>query len=273
MLEIASQLSKVNTQLLAELEAEARDAAVGWLKPFHEYTSDGASIVTLWNATGQDGDFNYPDSLETLKTPQLKRLPAMDKFLSESGLQIISSYISYLDGGAFLHEHRDFVLQKIPRVRLHIPLVTHDQAFIVVPGKRIHFRKGFIWKFDPRKNLHSAFNSGKEERIHLLIDCFPNKKTQALLAEEWLDNSLVIDLPLLTDVIREKMLEQAEHKLKTGTNKDAEEILLKSFCQYNLGGINSYDLLFELYENKPEYQERLQYWHKHKEEEVLLELA
>ncbi len=273
MLEIASQLTEMDFDFLEKLEREVYDAGVNWLTPFHEYTSDGASIVTLWNASGEDIDFNYPDTLETRKTPQLLRLPVLDQFLSQSDLRIISSYISFLSPGTFLHEHRDFVLQKIARVRLHIPIVTHDQAFIIVPGKRIHFEKGYIWKFDPRNNLHSAFNAGSSERIHLLIDCYPNQKTSELLNGEWLEPSLVGHLPVLSKEVKNDLLKKAEQELKNANQKKAEEILLKSFCQYDLDGLTSYDLLLELYSKDSKYEERLNYWRKHKEEEVLLELA
>lgn len=273
MLEIASQLTQIDFDLLERMEREVYDAGINWLTPFHDYTSDGASIVTLWNASGEDIDFNYPDTLETNKTPQLKRLPVLNEFLSQSGLQIISSYISFLSPGTFLHEHRDFVLQKIARVRLHIPIVTHDQAFLIVPGKKIHFKRGYIWKFDPRNNLHSAYNAGLSERIHLLIDCYPNDKTAELLQGEWLESLLVGQLPPLTEVTKSDLLLKAQQELKNSNQKEAEEILLKSFCQYDLDGSTSYDLLLELYSKDSRFEERLNYWLKHKEEEVLLELA
>lgn len=273
MLEIASQLSQIDSDFLGKLEREVYDAGVNWLTPFHEYTSDGASIVTLWNASGEDIDFIYPDTLETSKTPQLKRLPVLDEFLSQSGLQIISSYISFLSPGTFLHEHRDFVLQTLSRVRLHIPIVTHDLAFLIVPGKKIHFKKGYIWKFDPRNNLHSAFNAGVSERIHLLIDCYPNEKTNELLANEWLEPSLVGQLPIFSEENKKELLQKAKQELQNSNRKKAEEILLASFCQYDLHGLTSYDLLLELYSEDSKFEERLNYWRKHKEEEVLLELA
>jgi hypothetical protein len=277
MLDNISQLEKVAIptidQMVRELQQANLDAI--WQEPYSEYGSAGLKIVTLLNSTGKQDNFDYHDCIMPLPTPILDSLPAYRAFLAEGGLKIMGARLLRLEPGAFLHEHRDFVyLEPRPRYRLHLPLVTNSKAFICIPGKNIHFQRGFLWKLNPKDTPHSACNFGDRPRIHLLLDCYLNDALAALLEREFLDEKLIFPLPPLSASEKEASFTGAASLLAefAGGNEhlcgEAEEILLKTFCRFDLCAsgqfTTSYDLLFELFQflNVPALAEREAYWQR-----------
>lgn len=57
--------------------------------------------------------------------------------------------------------------------RFHIPLITNDRVSYTVNGETVHMREGEAWEINNLKP-HSVLNNGNEDRVHLLIDIFPN---------------------------------------------------------------------------------------------------
>ncbi|CAN5356031.1 L-proline cis-4-hydroxylase [soil metagenome] len=239
-----------------------------WSEPYPEYGSDGLKIATLLNHTGEQQNFDYHDCAKPSATPLLQKLTELHKFLNETGFHIMGSRLLRLDPGTFLHEHRDFVyLENVPRYRLHMPLITNDQAFITSPGLNVHFKKGYLWKLDPKQTIHSACNFGDKPRIHLMLDCYVEEKLQALLDQQFLDQDALHKLPALNKDTREQLLGQAQVAFNYGDLKGAEEILLASFCKYDLfaleNGLTTYDLLTQFFERQSRskaLEERQNYW-------------
>ncbi len=88
--------------------------------------------------------------------------------------------------GAILGEHRDVEEGEwTPDARLHIPMMTNDDAVFYIDGQRLHMKVGELWYVDVSRP-HSVRNLGGEERIHLVIDCVKN---------EWLDNLIATGQP------------------------------------------------------------------------------
>ncbi|MBY0358627.1 MAG: aspartyl/asparaginyl beta-hydroxylase domain-containing protein [Candidatus Obscuribacterales bacterium] len=261
MLAYISQLKTIGSTTLDSLVSQLKTAAIDWSEPYPEYASDGLKVATLLNPTGQQNNFDYRDCENPAATPLLKELTKFQDFFQASGLQIMGSRLLRLDPGTFLHEHRDFVyLEDRLRLRLHLPLITNDQAFITTPGKNIHFKRGYLWKLDPKATVHSACNFGSEVRIHLMLDCYDNQALRNLVDGEDLDEDCQFALPLLDKTSKNSLLAQAQQELDAGRLKVAEEILLRSFCQFNLGTTTSYDLLFELFQANQAYSSRIEYW-------------
>lgn len=72
-------------------------------------------------------------------------------------------------------------------VRLHIPLVTNPGVMFTLwnleGGKcKYHMEQGKLWYLDIRKP-HKAINTGKEDRVHLVIDVFIGEKLQGILLD------------------------------------------------------------------------------------------
>ncbi len=239
-----------------------------WQEPYPEYGSDGLKVATLLNHTGEQENFDYHDCAKPEPTPLLLKLTELQRFLDESGFNIMGSRLLRLDPGTFLHEHRDFVyLENVPRYRLHMPLITNDQAFITSPGLNVHFKKGYLWKLDPKQTIHSACNFGTTPRIHLMIDCYVEEKLQALIDQQFLDQDALHKLPALSEETIEQLLGEAQLAYNAGNLKGAEEILLATFCRYDLfafrDGLTTYDLLTQFFQRQApskELEERQKYW-------------
>jgi hypothetical protein len=272
MLENIAQLKRVEDhwldQIVTELSGKDVDLESLWREPYPEYGSAGLKVATLLNPTGEQENFDYRDCRSPVVTPLLEKLPSLLSFFKESGLEVMGARLLRLDPGTFLHEHRDFVyLEPVPRYRLHLPLVTNASAFITSPGINVHFERGFLWKLDPKQTVHSACNFGGVPRIHLMLDCYVNDVLTALLQGQFLDERLKHKLPRLSDEKKTELLNEAGQLLEQSTHgradlvTAAEEVLLKTFCQYDLHdhGLTSYDLIFELFKSQA-FVARKEYW-------------
>ncbi|MBS2010764.1 MAG: aspartyl/asparaginyl beta-hydroxylase domain-containing protein [Cyanobacteria bacterium SZAS TMP-1] len=274
MLENISQLKAVDKQWLDQIVQEITAPAVQleslWREPYPEYGSAGLKVATLLNPTGEQENFDYRDCRNPQVTPLLQKLPTLQKFLLEGKLDVMGARLLRLDPGTFLHEHRDFVyLEPVPRYRLHLPLITNDQAFITSPGLNVHFERGYLWKLNPKQTVHSACNFGSAPRIHLMLDCYVNDTLAAMLKEQFLDERNKHVLAPFTAAIKEQLMQEAKNLLAESTRGNAslvtaaEELLLKTFCLYDLRaaapGLTTYDLLFELFDS-PVFAERTSYW-------------
>jgi hypothetical protein len=274
VLDNISQLKAIDAEWLEEVVRQLSSAEVDiesmWREPYPEYGSAGLKVTTLLNPTGEQENFDYRDCPAPQVTPLLAKLPAIAKFYEESGFKIMGSRLLRLDPGTFLHEHRDFVyLEQVQRYRLHVPLITNQNAFIVGPGFKVHFERGHMWKLDPKSTVHSACNFGDKPRVHLMLDCYVNEPLSKLVATQSIDQKLVHKLPAFNALIEQELLSEARQILEESKNgradlvTAAEEVLLKAFCQYDLRAqsdkLTTYDLIFKLYE-APEYAERKAYW-------------
>jgi len=273
LLTYISQLKKVDDALLDRMQAQMQDPACEldsfFSEPYPEYGSDGMKIATLINPTGEQQNFDYRDCREAKATPLLDRLPAIKSFIEDSGFHVMGSRMLRLEPWTFLHEHRDFVyLEDVPRYRLHLPLITNADAHIVSPALNVHFKRGYLWKLDPKETIHSACNFGQTSRYHLMMDCYVEANLQALIDQQWLDGDCLFAQTQLTKEIKETLIDRAQALVQAGELKAGEELLLKTFCQYDLSkfGPTSYDLVFEMYDRLERQngfekaKERKDYW-------------
>lgn len=122
----------------------------------------------------------------------------------------------------------------------------------------MHMSAGYLWKLNPSVS-HAISNTGDGDRTHLILDCYINDALRDMLSSEFLQADLVKALPPMTENIRKEILARAKHHIESQGMKYAEEELLKSFHQYDLGQETSYDLLAAFYE-KIGFAERHKYW-------------
>lgn len=75
-----------------------------------------------------------------------------------------------LPAGAFIAPHVDGE----PRVsiphKIHVPVVTHPQAFFFVEDERYHLTAGRAYEVNNAAR-HSVVNGGSGDRIHLIFEC------------------------------------------------------------------------------------------------------
>lgn len=244
-----------------------------WQEPYPEYASAGLKVATLLNHTGDQFNFDYRDCRSPQVTPLLNKLPAIKELLTDGNLEVMGARLLRLDAGTFLHEHRDFIyLEEVPRFRLHLPLITNDQAFIVSPDVNVHFKAGYLWKLDPKQTIHSACNFGSQPRIHLMIDCYVNDYLADLIKGQFIDQDCQFIKPAFSEAIKAELMQQALKELDRDQITKAEEIILASFCLYNLysykPGLTTYDLLSALYDTAAkqypqratEFSKKMQAW-------------
>jgi hypothetical protein len=63
--------------------------------------------------------------------------------------------------------------------RIHIPIISNPDAFLLSDGRAMHFGVGEAWTFD-NQSMHSVVN-GNSTRVHLIIDVLPSAKLRELL--------------------------------------------------------------------------------------------
>ena len=57
--------------------------------------------------------------------------------------------------------------------RFHIPIITNDNVYYTVNGETINMKQGECWEINNLKP-HSVLNNSNIDRVHLLVDIFPD---------------------------------------------------------------------------------------------------
>jgi hypothetical protein len=256
-----SRLTTVDGFVLDALEREVTAQDIVWHEPYSEYASPGLQVAVLMSPDGDENNFSWKDCKEPKQTPLLNRMPVLKRLLEGFGFDIMASRLLRLQPGTYLHEHRDYVyLEEVPRYRLHVPIVTNPKAQIIMPGSAVHLSRGHLWKLNPKEAIHSACNFGPEARIHLMLDCYVNDKLQRLVDAEDLPAESIRKLPILTQSIRSRILDEGRSLIRGRRQEQAEDLVLRQFCHYDLGSDTTYQLMYELYHDMSACEQRLEYW-------------
>jgi len=243
-------LIKVPAKIFAAMQEELNLADVPWQATYGEYQSGGWLTAPLMNRSGRMSERVIADG-SALATGLMAQFPRMREYLNSLGLKIMFVRLANMRPGACLFEHVDYEeLQKVPRLRLHIPITTNMQARLVLEYESVHLSAGTIWMLDP-KNRHASINGGLSDRIHLLIDCYSSPALDALLDVPF-DEFQPISKPKLSESKRKEVLACATALLISGQTNLAELYLLKTFHSYSLHPGSSYDLVIELYDRQTE---------------------
>jgi hypothetical protein len=115
--------------------------------------------------------------------PVLNALPYTRKLIE----QIIPGQaqrclLARLGPGAVITAHIDQALYFAKTVRIHVPVVTNDQVWMICQNEVFQMRLGEIWALN-NSNLHAARNDHPSaSRIHLICDFLPSAQLLELLA-------------------------------------------------------------------------------------------
>jgi hypothetical protein len=111
------------------------------------------------------------------KTPILRECPYFDQIVDDFKCPVQRVRLLRLEPGAKIHEHVDlgdgWAMKK---VRVHIPIVTHEDVHFYVDGKRVMMREGELWYCDFTRP-HRVHNQSDIGRVHMVLD---------LSVDEWL---------------------------------------------------------------------------------------
>jgi hypothetical protein len=116
-------------------------------------------------------------------TEALGRLPHFSDLLQRLPCEIMAARLMRLQPGADVGVHIDrFFGFSYGKVRLHVPVVTSERAFMVFGGNDVHWHPGTLWYGD-FSALHTVRNDSREDRIHLVVDCVLSDALIALFGD------------------------------------------------------------------------------------------
>ena len=183
----------VNTQKSSDV-AQANHRT-NWTNPYGE-----THQFSLFNTSGRFDDtstdhskfiqgkqFHHADRYPTLATfintfPGLYNM-RLNSMGTNSGLSPHEEHIVWPSAAGWLRQTYQF------RARFHLPVVTNEQAEMMLDGEYFHFREGNIYLFN-NGCIHSAANAGATTRYHLVWDMFVSESMV-----EFMFSSIADELP------------------------------------------------------------------------------
>lgn len=259
LMESISQLTEIQPDVLRAMTDEIRSASINYKTVYGDYQSGGWHTAILYAPDGENNDGLVHDG-EAKRTSLVNNLPVTQSFLEELGLDFFTVRIARNDHDSWLWEHRDYVElnEEKKRLRLHVPLVSNPDAMMQFPQCKVHVAPGWIWKLDPTVS-HAISNTGTATRMHLILDCYVNSTLRHMLNKEILEEEHVQPLPRLNLEKRTKLLARAQDLFTRQGSEKADQYLLKTFHQFDLGTQTSYDLLVDFYRDMG-FRSRENYW-------------
>jgi hypothetical protein len=90
--------------------------------------------------------------------------------------------LARLPGGAHIAPHIDRAIYFAQTIRLHLPVTTHAQAFMICNGLSYVMQPGELWALN-NNAVHGVWNADENRsRTHLIVDMLPSEGLRALLA-------------------------------------------------------------------------------------------
>lgn len=121
-------------------------------------------------------DIPYADTMYLSECPYIKTV------LQSFHCPLQAVRLLKLNAGAIIKEHRDAALNfENGEIRLHIPVMTHDEVKFYLDNESMHLKEGECWYMN--FNLpHHISNNSKVNRIHLVIDAVVNDWVKELFS-------------------------------------------------------------------------------------------
>jgi hypothetical protein len=118
---------------------------------------------------------------EVANYPILKDLPYIWSLLIPEGPfgGAIYAFIFRTKPNGVTRAHRDDHEAWHRPVRIHVPIITNNGAYLIAEGMAKHLKVGEVWTFD-NQSQHSVVN-GDTTRVHMIIDVHPNPKLADLM--------------------------------------------------------------------------------------------
>lgn len=123
------------------------------------------------------------DTMPYQDTIFLETSPYLKQVLETFNCPLQAVRLLKLTAGAVIKEHRDTDLCfEKGEIRLHIPVVTHDEVEFYLDKERMYLKEGECWYMN--FNLpHSLINKSSTGRIHLVVDALVNGWVKELFAQ------------------------------------------------------------------------------------------
>lgn len=169
---------------LQQLEA----ASSTWIDHFVKQNYEGSwSVIPLRGPKGAEHPvmmiYADPNCKEFANTPFLATCPYFQQVLATFQGELEAVRLMKLSRGSEIKEHVDYDLSfEDGTVRIHIPIVTHDEVAFYLNNKRVVMQAGECWYLrlsDP----HRVKNEGPD-RVHLVLDMKVNDWLTNIFEEE-----------------------------------------------------------------------------------------
>jgi hypothetical protein len=174
----------------------ARLSPSDWETHFNADYHDGGWSGVALRTVAENRVKLYPEPVPGARyadTAILASLPALAAAIARFECKLQSVRLLRLGAGTSIHEHSDYGLGfDEGTVRLHVPLATGPGVEFYLDGERVTMAEGECWYLD-FSLPHRVQNLGRDDRIHLVIDCsvndwllslFPSEEEQAAQRQE-----------------------------------------------------------------------------------------
>lgn len=152
------------------------------------YHNGGWRALSLVSPSGRVDDVARGEG-PYRETELLARCPYLAEVVASfSSPKLLVRLMTLLPGGR-VHEHYD-PDAGFDRgiVRIHVPIVTHPRARLVIAGRARHFRAGEAWYAD-FTFPHYVENKSDVRRVHLVLELVVDDAVRALLPRSYVGSS------------------------------------------------------------------------------------
>jgi len=199
-----------------------------WISHFNTsgYSGDW-KVISLYSDNGDDSNIfalSTSDSIVS-ETSIIKECHYFKEVIDSFKCPILSARILRLGVGAEIKPHRDHELgYEDGNFRLHIPIVTNPDVQFILDGTAIKMLPGECW-YTNVNYVHSVINSGKSDRVHLVIDGVRNEWSDELFFSLAPENSFQ-PIPKKKDSPEtiKQIIEELKQRYEPATNQLITEL-------------------------------------------------
>lgn len=132
-------------------------------------------------------DAGGPGSAEFADTDWLDHMPYVREILSSIPGPLYAARFMDLGPGVVGYPHSDpKFAPDWGMARLHIPVITHEEASLDLDGEIHRWQPGEFW-FGDFSRKHQIQNLGPEHRVHLVVDVLVTPELAQLFPADWAD--------------------------------------------------------------------------------------
>lgn len=136
-----------------------------------------AEAVFLRGHAPAEGELPIEDRAPLAQLPQIRAL-----IEQRIGGRPQRALLARLPAGAIVAPHVDQAPYFAKCIRIHVPIVTHEGAWMLSGETAYHMRAGEVWALN-NSAMHAVWNSGEAHaRTHLICDFLPAPQLDAMLA-------------------------------------------------------------------------------------------
>jgi L-proline cis-4-hydroxylase len=144
----------------------------GYLDAYDEFVHGSWRTCMLWNASGDSADVQLCDYAGPAQPTEYGRRVGYFATVIRSLFDMTAlrfARLTRLGPGSVVVPHRDYLELDSNLVRIHIPLVTTNHAYVSEIDTIYRMRVGEVWFLDATQ-VHSIANFSDTGRVHLLLD-------------------------------------------------------------------------------------------------------